>query len=232
MTDGTSQGLFVVVSIVIFGIFVALSYTVFGSEGLSGGIDGLFSDSTGKVVDSIYTYEDVDFTIAKTTSPTDLFEIHNISGNSMEYTFDGQGSNGAGVSVRDFLEFDTEYKVSYDITKISGSLSNIGGHLHVSEKQDIYINGVKQNRRWTSTVEYPNDNNTHHIELYFNTDYMITRDDGTLGGVFPNTGIIYGAGLSLVTNRSSEFGGRAEHRVLVENIRVQKRVNRYGGISE
>lgn len=46
MTEGTSQGLFVVVAIVIFGIFIGLSYTLFGSEGLSNDLKGIFSNAT------------------------------------------------------------------------------------------------------------------------------------------------------------------------------------------
>lgn len=45
MTNGTSQGLFIVVAIVIFGIFVGLSYTLFGDE-LSPALQGLFGQST------------------------------------------------------------------------------------------------------------------------------------------------------------------------------------------
>lgn len=32
MTEGASQGLFVVIAIVIFGIFIGLSYVVFGEN--------------------------------------------------------------------------------------------------------------------------------------------------------------------------------------------------------
>ena len=45
MTEGTSQGLFVVVAIVIFGIFVGLSYTIFGDE-MSSALGNLFTDAT------------------------------------------------------------------------------------------------------------------------------------------------------------------------------------------
>lgn len=48
MTNGTSQGLFIVVAIVIFGIFVLLSQTLFGDQ-LSNGLVGLFDDSIEQV---------------------------------------------------------------------------------------------------------------------------------------------------------------------------------------
>ena len=45
MTDGTSQGLFIVVAIVIFGIFVVLAYILF-EDSLSPTLANMFSDAT------------------------------------------------------------------------------------------------------------------------------------------------------------------------------------------
>lgn len=45
MTEGTSQGLFIVVAIIIFGIFVALSNNIFGSQ-LTPSIQDLFSQAS------------------------------------------------------------------------------------------------------------------------------------------------------------------------------------------
>ncbi len=63
MTEGTSQGLFVVVAIVIFGIFIGLTYTLFGSEGLNNDLENIFTDSIAKSSDifdeTIYTSEDL-----------------------------------------------------------------------------------------------------------------------------------------------------------------------------
>ncbi len=53
ITEGTSQGLFVVVAIVIFGIFVGLTYTVFGSEGLSNDLNGIFSNAMEQTTNDI-----------------------------------------------------------------------------------------------------------------------------------------------------------------------------------
>ena len=47
MTDGTSQGLFIVVAIVIFGIFVVLAYLLF-EDVLSPAITKIFTDATNQ----------------------------------------------------------------------------------------------------------------------------------------------------------------------------------------
>lgn len=44
MTDGASQGLFVIVAVVIFGIFVALAYLLF-REQLTQALKGIFETS-------------------------------------------------------------------------------------------------------------------------------------------------------------------------------------------
>ncbi|WP_301390170.1 hypothetical protein [Enterococcus spodopteracolus] len=50
MTNGSSQGLFVVVAIVIFGIFVLISYLLF-KDTLKPSLSGVFSDSLGQSTD-------------------------------------------------------------------------------------------------------------------------------------------------------------------------------------
>lgn len=52
MTNGTSQGLFVVVAIVIFGIFVLISYLLF-KDTLKPSLSGIFSDSLEQSYDNL-----------------------------------------------------------------------------------------------------------------------------------------------------------------------------------
>lgn len=52
MTNGSSQGLFVIVAVVIFGIFVAIAYILF-EDTLSPALASIFSDATGKVISNI-----------------------------------------------------------------------------------------------------------------------------------------------------------------------------------
>ncbi len=49
MTNGTSQGLFIVVAIVIFGIFVGMSYVVFGDT-LTPALSNIFMESIDRAV--------------------------------------------------------------------------------------------------------------------------------------------------------------------------------------
>ena len=52
MTDGASQGLFVIVAVVIFGIFVLIAYLLF-RDNLKGSLEGIFSKATSDAVASL-----------------------------------------------------------------------------------------------------------------------------------------------------------------------------------
>lgn len=52
MTDGASQGLFVIVAVVIFGIFVLIAYLLF-RETLKDSLEGIFKNATSAAESSL-----------------------------------------------------------------------------------------------------------------------------------------------------------------------------------
>ena len=52
MTDGASQGLFVIVAVVIFGIFVLIAYLLF-RDNLKDALNGIFQKATSDAVASL-----------------------------------------------------------------------------------------------------------------------------------------------------------------------------------
>ena len=52
MTDGSSQGLFVIIAVVIFGIFVSISYIIF-KDTLQPALANIFKDSLTQAKDSL-----------------------------------------------------------------------------------------------------------------------------------------------------------------------------------
>lgn len=72
MTNGTSQGLFIVVAIVIFGIFIGLSNTVFGSEMKTSLLDlfGISTEQTSKDLSKTLDANDADDFIFNSDSGT------------------------------------------------------------------------------------------------------------------------------------------------------------------
>lgn len=91
MTNGSSQGLFVVVGIIIFGIFVSLSYSLF-RDTLTPSLASIFQEST--------------------TMPTTFYLPDTPKG--AEYTHTKIGD--AGLSTSGFEEF--VHLVNYDLSKL------------------------------------------------------------------------------------------------------------------
>lgn len=56
MTNGTSQGLFIVVAIIIFGIFIFISYLLF-RDNLKPSLSGIFTDGLEQSVNSLDNYD-------------------------------------------------------------------------------------------------------------------------------------------------------------------------------
>lgn len=52
MTDGASQGLFVIVAVVIFGIFVLIAYLIFRDQ-LKGALEGIFTKAIAEAEASL-----------------------------------------------------------------------------------------------------------------------------------------------------------------------------------
>lgn len=52
MTDGASQGLFVIVAVVIFGIFVLIAYLLF-RDNLKGSLNDIFQKATSDATASL-----------------------------------------------------------------------------------------------------------------------------------------------------------------------------------
>ncbi|UDM84097.1 hypothetical protein [Vagococcus fluvialis] len=76
MTNGTSQGLLVIVAIVIFGIFVGISYLLFG-EKLNTGLANIFTDSLEQS-ENILKGKDKETNNFKLLKPTDVVDSEKV----------------------------------------------------------------------------------------------------------------------------------------------------------
>lgn len=91
MTDGASQGLFVIVAVVIFGIFVLISYVLF-RDNLKTGLSSIFKDSIEEAQDSLNKGENL-FSKARVSSSGATF-VRNLDG-TMNLSKKGKLSMGS-----------------------------------------------------------------------------------------------------------------------------------------
>lgn len=170
MTNGTSQGLFVIVAVVIFGIFVAISYTIFRGS-LQPALANIFKDSLTQAKDSlegnpledpldkIYTDEDkqVKLGYEKTFKfDTDLVE------NPLKrkyklgsYTFGGYGGTlDEHLLFKDIKEVET--KIYSFNAVVEGSVEDFNNKISEIEGDVVsYLNSFdKQTLKTYITREY------------------------------------------------------------------------------
>lgn len=102
MTNGSSQGLFVVVAVVIFGVFVAISYSLF-RDTLTPSLASIFQDSL------ITTSNKVGYTPLKDLHP---LHVTSLKLNDGEYSLisDGSGILTKGLYINDDFEIPYGYK--------------------------------------------------------------------------------------------------------------------------
>lgn len=143
--------MFIVVAIVVFGIFVGLAYTVFGSEGvLTNDLETLFEDSFSKTEDKFHNIEPkevinlTDSELSENTIKTsDLIYRHGAVLDLLteDYAIFNAKKDDlyAGAVIPYNLTGQGTYLFEYELTLLEGSLSTIGGHSNFLYNR-FYIN--------------------------------------------------------------------------------------------
>lgn len=98
MTNGTSQGLFIVVAIVIFGIFVLMAYILF-EDNLSPALANMFTNATETAQERLRNSEPIEESHTK----SNLENIEDTTSHPTEWFFpDVQFTNGSNVVVESY----------------------------------------------------------------------------------------------------------------------------------
>ncbi len=220
MTEGTSQGLFVVVAIVIFGIFVGLSYTVFGDV-LQPQLVNIIRTSTDINSKSVkeFNLEDVE-----AWNGTDI----KLSPTENKFLFSSNPKFMGGLRFpADYFKKGSTYRLAFDITKLSGDIEGIGGHLFTSKNTVVTLDGqeitegwrtnssigLENETPWSLGVVYPNDTETHTVTVTFEINIDI-KDSVT------NDPNIY---IQPNRNQSAGYAPEAhDYSVLIENIELDE----------
>ena len=220
MTDGTSQGLFIVTAIVIFGIFVVLAYILF-EDTLSPAMASMFTIATEQAHTRLDKWKQVNY--VSVASGTDFEEIIEHKNNSIHYKSNGNPQYGDGISLGgNNFEPNNEYRLTFTVKQINGKITTFGGHLHFSENQELFVNGEKVNRKFKESFIFPEDTDTIDVELIFDTNNMFITEDGKY--LANDSGGVFNAGISITSNRNSKLGGEIfAHEAKISNIKLYKK---------
>ncbi|MDV7722532.1 hypothetical protein PSG78_11750 [Enterococcus faecium] len=113
MTNGTSQGLFIVVAIIIFGIFVTISYVLFRNE-LKPTLANIFTDGLEQAEDTLKRKDLQELEIGKDDIPNFSFEKTNgvenldllrIKKNNEWEKIDSDTPSFISFSVQDYIRY-------------------------------------------------------------------------------------------------------------------------------
>lgn len=113
-------------------------------------------------------------------------ENHNRSGLKVRFKNDASYRGGVFIPAVKF-EPNQNYVLSFKIRKLSGNLPYIGGHLHISNNTEVYLDGKRvyaesqgEINDWSSGLVYPNDNQAHEIVVKFKTNRYDVPSDKTV----------------------------------------------------
>lgn len=165
LTEGSSQGLFVIVAIVIFGLFVAICYMIF-SDTLQPALANIFTDSINHTWEqiegspSIFYFKNI--SPRRTPSESNGDYIKGFSYNSFvlgtKKSLELNGSKSSnygfvfGENGMEFVGGDI-YKFTFEVRNIH-NLQTIGGHDYsFSDTISLKVNGKKVLRKWHQQVD-------------------------------------------------------------------------------
>ena len=188
METGSNKSLFTLIAVVIFGIFLSLSYWLFQDEMKN--VLASVMDSTSQKVAYITTKElksDNEYVPSLAEDFNSESMKINAFGNIELKSSTGNKNSGFRIN-SDYFKDSTNYMMSFKLKKTSGSIPHIGGHLTVSEHTTIYIDGVLVSEKtitpalyryngWYYGFPYINDNKEHEIIIYFDTNFLNRPED-------------------------------------------------------
>lgn len=173
MTNGSSQGLFVVVSVVIFGIFVSISYLLFRDQ-LTPSLASIFSDSI------LNTNKNIKNTLVTTADleTTNDNVAHIIRQTKDELIYYHDGSNYVENIKLDtrYVEPEKTYFFEYDIELIDGVVETFGGHAssfygveNGDTVKNFYIDNVLMGNSYSGVKFSLKKGEKHTIKIFLDT---------------------------------------------------------------
>lgn len=222
MTNGSSQGLFVIVAVVIFGLFIAISYILF-TDTLQPSLANIFNDTTEKSLEDL-TPNDLYKYPQRTHSVKDGENSITKEGNNyiienMNQTYFEEENNhyfGMGFGAYPDYKINTDYTFTFNLKLMEGSLRSLGGHMPYSAKNvSLKIN-----------EDYVFENETH-LSWHIGTKYVFEKDKEYKISLSYNTGsklpesYTQGGFSWLQPNRKNTT--LTNYKIRVSNIEIKER---------
>lgn len=176
MTEGASQGLYVVVGIVIFGIFLGISYLLFRDK-MQTEMGSIYSDSLNQTMDDLNTFTTIKLTDFDVNQPFLNSKLKLTETNPETILIYGYPSYGVeqlsqqfnvekGKTYRVFLSYKINAKVSDDVngTDLQGAYF-------------LFYEGEKSTSGYITNTNNPRIIHREHLSNDVSTEYITTTFD-------------------------------------------------------
>lgn len=167
MTNGTSQGLFVIVAVVIFGIFVLIAYLLFGTT-LKTNIGTIFEDG---LVQSQRVFQESDDVIEPVKDNVSFSNSLDIGGIKLIFT-DGRGSYYSPELFKNGNNLNTTVSIAH-VQSLGMSAPVSDGYLQVNQIGTF-------NHKLAEGFDYPdNTYQIRNVSTTFTIDNRVSEVGGT-----------------------------------------------------
>ena len=217
MTDGTSQGLFVTVAIVVFGIFVVMAYILF-EDTLSPAMANMFTTATEQASKDLRTSQWDSFNVVPSGESFGDMEL--LAPNTYQISSFGTYFNGDGIHIphRHFVR-NKNYVATYDIEVVEGTVERWGGRLSMSDATRLYINDSYIGGNYSIGHNYTmNKGERYSVRVEFNSNLLDKQLEN--GGTNERLANFY-----IQPNRNSQSindGGVLPYTIIIHDLTFTK----------
>lgn len=194
MLDQNTDRLWYVIGAVLLGAAIVLL--------LNGSLPQIFGQVAGtykELTDEVTGQEPIDYaslidtgvTLSDGVSWKEDGEYTYNGENSVTFSSDAEHMGGIRFPAELFQMGET-YTMRFDVTKLEGTIEGLGGHLRIANEADVRIDGRSAREwaygyqqgvtegaenKWARAVAYPDDTQTHTVEVTFTKEREETGDD-------------------------------------------------------
>lgn len=204
MLDQNTDRLWYVIGAVLIGAAILLLVNGTAPELFASATDtmsNIVDDVTYHIDDKLGRKRKLEFNMRESVEPIGSASTNHEWLSETAIRFNSGDSHYAALRIPEqYFEIGKRYTISFDMQKLAGDVPGLGGHLLIAQGDDvdIRIDGKRpdlwdrakaptptnSNRNaWMDSVEYPDDLESHHVELSF---VMMTDSAVDDNGVIDN----------------------------------------------
>lgn len=181
MLDQNTDRIWYVIGAVLIGAAVILIFNG-AVPSLFGQVANTYEEKTEEATNGAEKLASVDMVDTGLTGrdiqPWHEGEIEYVSEGSDSFILTSEEQRGGFSFPAHYFQLGETYTLTFDITKLEGTIDGVGGHLRIAEEDNIKVKidgqlaeiweiRERADNLWQTGISYPDDDQTHTIEVTF-----------------------------------------------------------------